>query len=351
MKPVVPPVPLPIWQNLYAAAHEFHAMRPWEMLDASDLIGVRDTLTGETGFGACMGSGGTLFGFCLYRGADGFELYRRLMEGAIDIERDDFYAMQNCLKLELGPRSELEPNDLAVIRQLGVTFKGKDAWPEFRSLMPGYAPWFLTEAEAQFLTLGLNAACCHSERVDRGEVDKSFRDGECLVYTPVNAPRTKYDVRWEPWPVGAAKTIAPPVLNLPRINALRTKNLKTDTPWEADVFYLPSQVLDRERPYFVRLRVVCHQSSGYAFGGEPSMPEAPIPQLLADAICSAIEKCNLIPETIFVKGADEAAALVPLGKALGFTIQRRDILETAGFLKESLMEQLVQEGGGRRRKK
>ena len=81
------------------------------------------------------------------------------------------------------------------------------------------------------------------------------------------------------------------------------------------------------------------------------MPEAPIPQLLADAICSAIEKCDLIPETIFVKGAHEAAALTPLGKALGFTIQRRDELETVGFLKDSMMEQLVRGGGGGRRKK
>lgn len=351
MRPVAPSIPLPTWKNLYSAAHEFRALRPWERLDATDLICVRDPLTGGTGFGACMGSGGSLFGLCLYRGTEGFGIYRRLMEGDVNLQRDDFYAMQNCLKLELGPRSELEPNDLAVIRQLGVTFKGKDSWPEFRSLIPGYAPWFLTEAEARFLTLALTVVCYHSARVDRGDVGESLRDGECLTYTPVNEARTKYDVRWEPWPVGAAKPIAPPVLNLARINALRLKKLKADTPWEADVFYLPSQILDRERPYFVRLRVVCHQSSGHAFGGEPSMPEAPIPQLLADAICSAIEKCDLIPETIFVKGAHEAAALVPLGKALGFTIQRRDELETVGFLKESMMEQLVHGGGGGRRKK
>jgi hypothetical protein len=350
MKPTVPAVPLSIWKDLYSAAQKFYALRPWEMLDDTDLIGVRDPDTGETGFSVVMGNGGTLFGFCLYRGAEGFDIYRRLMEGTIDVERDDFFAIQNCLKLELGPRADLQPEDHMVIRQLGLSFKGNHAWPEFRSLLHEYVPWFLTDAEAPFLTLGLSVACHHVKRINNGDVDESMRDGECLVYTPVVGAETEYRAQWEAWPMPAHHSVAPLVLNLARLNALRAKKTKPDSPWEADMFYLPSPILDRERPYYLRLAAVCQQTSGFVFAAEPSPPEQSGHQSLADAICSSVERHGFLPETIFVKGPEEAAALTPLANVLGLTIRRRKRLKAIQMLKEDMMMQVVYGGGGRRKR-
>lgn len=351
MKPTVPNVPLTVWKDLYNAADRFKSLRPWEMLDDADVIGVRGASGGETGYGVVMGSGGTLFGFCLYRGAEGFDIYRRLMEGAIDIERDDLFAMQNCLKLELGPRSDLRPEDHAVIRQLGLSFRGKHVWPEFRSLLPGYAPWFLTQAEAQFLTLGLNVACRHVERIDNGDVDESMRDRGCLVYMPVAGAQTQFTGQWEPWPEPVREPLVLPVLNLPRINALRAKKMKPDSAWEADVLYLPSPILDRERPYYLRLAAVCQQSSGFVFDVKPASPEAQGSQTLADVICSSMEKHGLMPETIFVRSEDDTEVLAPLAKALNVIIRRRKKLKSIQMLKEAMMERMVYGGGGGRRKK
>lgn len=104
-----------------------------------------------------------------------------MIEGEIDGEEDDIFAMQNCLKLELGPRSDLRTEDHAVIRKLGIAFRGKNAWPQFRSLLPGYIPWFLTEPEARFLTIALHVVCGHCERIANREVAGSLREGECLL--------------------------------------------------------------------------------------------------------------------------------------------------------------------------
>lgn len=350
MRPTVPSVPLPVWKDLYSAAQKFRALQPWEILGDTDLIGVRDRSGGETGFGVVMGSGSTLFGFCLYRGAEGFHLYRRLMERAIDVERDDFFALQNCLKLELGPRSGLRSEDLSVIQQLGLSFKGKRAWPEFRSLLPGYAPWYLTEAEARLLTLGLEVTWHHVQKVMTGKVDAAVRDGECLVYTPESGPEPEYRSQWEPWPVPVAPVVAPPALNLARLNALLAKKLKPDTPWEAEVLYLPSLIMDHERPYYFRIAAVCQQSTGFAFIAEASLPEPSVEQLLADAICSSIERHGFLPQTIFVNNEQQSASLAPLGKALGFTIQRQKKLGATRMLKEDMAERFVLGGGGRRKK-
>ena len=56
-------------------------------------------------------------------------------------------------------REMMEPADLKIIRELGLKFRGRNAWPQFRSYLPGYAPWTLTQDQAEFLTVALNQAC------------------------------------------------------------------------------------------------------------------------------------------------------------------------------------------------
>ncbi len=341
MKSVIPAVPLPIWKDLYSAALEFQNLEPWRVLGDMDLVGVRDPSSGEASYGVVMGSGGTLFGFCLYRGADGFKMYRRLIFGESEPQSEEIYAMQNCLKVEFGLRNVLRAEDLGVIHELGLTFKGKQAWPEFRSLIPGYVPWFLTAKEAQVLTFALNVVCHHCERVRRGEVDETFRDKECLVYSAVIDSLTQFDARWEPWPTLKPTPLAFPVLNLTRINAILAKKPKPDSPWEADVFYSPSTIDDRERPYFTRMAVVCQQVSAFAFAFDIFPPETSVTQALSDTICAAVEKHSFLPETIFVKHKEVVTALTPLGKALGVAIRPRGNLETIQLLQEEMKERTM----------
>ena len=38
-----------------------------------------------------------------------------------------------------------------LIKQLGLTFRGRNAWPMFRDYRPGLAAWFVDGAQARFL--------------------------------------------------------------------------------------------------------------------------------------------------------------------------------------------------------
>jgi|GEM_PF-1899120 len=313
------------------------------MLDDLNIIGVRDPSTGETGYGVVMGSGGTLFGLCLYRGVEGFETYRKLVDEEPDFQADEFYATQNCLKLELDSRRNLHPEDLDVIRQLGLSFKGRHAWPQFRSLSPGFAPWFLTEAEATFLKLALEAICHHFEKVVRREIDESSRENQCLVYSPATDAHSSFTSRWEPWPQPLPPRFRLPVLDLARINGMLANKPKPDSPWEAGVFFLPSTIHDRDRPYFTRIACVCQQVSGFAFAFDLMPPETSIAQALADTICASVERHGFLPETLFVMEKETATSLMSLGKALGIKILHREHLQTIESLKAGLLGQLLQE--------
>jgi hypothetical protein len=52
-------------------------------------------------------------------------------------------------------RSRLEARDIEQIRRLGLSYRGKGAWPLFRSYRPGYHPWFLTLDEVKMLSIAL----------------------------------------------------------------------------------------------------------------------------------------------------------------------------------------------------
>ena len=347
MKPPIPPVNPDVWKDLYAAAARFKALTPWNVLDDMAPACFTDPSDGEMGYGLTMGSGGTIFGFCLYRGAEGFDRYRRLMDGSLDPEGDDYYAVLNCLKLEFGSRNELEKEDHGVIRALGLSFKGEHGWPGFRSFLPGYFPWFLTEVEAQFLTLGLDVACHHHEEVVKGRIEESIRDGECLVYRAADGAHGRFRSRWQPWPEYAPRSV-PPVLHLERLAALRGKQVKRDGPWEAGVFYQPVPIMEGDRPFFMRGVAACQQSSGFVFGTDLARPEESVGQLLADAICSAIEKAGMKPDMIFVKHED-VEPLMPFASALGLTIRPLKNLRTIFMLKKAMLEDFL--GGGKRRRK
>ena len=296
-----------------------------------------------------MGSGGTLFGFVLYRGAEGFRIYRSIMERELDNERDDGYALQQCVKLEFTGRTDLMDEDRTVIKTLGLPYKGRRSWPEFRSCVPGYLPWFLDASEARLLTLGLTAVCRHIERVNGGGAVEHLREGGCPVYTPLPGKPGEFRAEWEPWPAEIHPVVKPPILNLARLSALRAKKPEPGSAWEVGVYYLPIPIFDRERPYFTRVAVACQESTGFAWSVEAAAPETSAPQMLADVICSSIEKSGFSPGTIFVMNALEAAALAPLAKALGIAIRRRENLTTVQIVKEEMMTHLVRDMRKRRK--
>jgi hypothetical protein len=334
MKPKIPAVSLPVLQQVYAAAQKFRSLEPWTLLDDLDLICVRDPATGVTSYGVVIGSGGTIFGYCLYRGTEGFEVYRRLMEN--EFEFDDIFSIQNCIKVEFGPKSEMEPQDIQIIKRLNLFCKGKIGWPQIRSYLPKYAPWYIDEAEAKSFSHGLQAACYHYEQVRSGAIDESIKDGEYLVYMPADESWTDFKSEWEKFPAALPAALSP-LLNMTLIQSLKAFPMKQDGTWEAHMIVLPSSVMDGERPYFVRIPAVCNSSSGFAFQTDPVLPEISDEQALANALCTVIKDNNIKPKTVCVKSTGLKNALTPLANAFGFSLRKKKNLDVIADMKNEMM--------------
>lgn len=322
----IPLVPLDAWKSLYAEAARFEALQPWAMLSEEAFFGVENPVSGEMGYGCVLGKMGSFLALALYRGAEGFDIYQRLKND--DIPEDESFAAQNCLMAQFADRSELEKADRDVIKKLGLRFRGAQAWPLFRSHLPGYFPWHLDEKEAAFLAFALRCASDWVERISSGRLDPDERREKVFTYlvkAGAGTPSREFEVCWTDAPV--YKPALPPPLNLDagRMAKLLSTPLKRGGAWEADIYYLPAPIMDRDRPYFIRMVMAVDRGSGFLLPGGVEPPERPAHQAVADAVLGGVEQVGFAPSEIRVRNDNLSALLEPLAKALGARLTVGDL--------------------------
>ena len=60
-------------------------------------------------------------------------------------------------------REDLDRDDYALIRSLGLRYRGRGQWPRLRRLRPGRVPWYLEKEDKELLADALTAACALAE--------------------------------------------------------------------------------------------------------------------------------------------------------------------------------------------
>ncbi len=315
----IPDVSLEAWKPLYSEAVVFAALKPWEHFDDGTIFGVQDPKTGQMGYACILGALGELHALCVYRGPEGYDVHRRMRNNEFRRRPEDVVALQNCLFAEYADREELDKADLGTIRRLGLSFRGPKAWPLFRSHLPGFAPWHLTEDEAGFLTFALRCASGAASKAIQGALQLDAKPGE--VFCHFQGADGSIQTRWEPAPIHRPQPPAPVVIDDAALSAIKSKPTQTDSAWEADIWCMPSALTDRDRPYFPRFTLVAHQESGFIIHNGIALPESAPHQALADALVEAIIKSGRMPNEIQLRDESFAACLAPLGKALGIKLK------------------------------
>src|ERR1035437_3812079 len=144
------PPSFPAMERLYGLASKLYGLRPWQLLDESQLILVRESASGELCYCSVMGALGEVYSMHAYIGAESLRLFRR-MEADEITDPGEFFASQHSVSVEFVPRAELERQDRELLTRLGHPHGRGLASPIFRTMRPGFLPWFVTEDEARTL--------------------------------------------------------------------------------------------------------------------------------------------------------------------------------------------------------
>ena len=312
------------WSALYQAAIAFQRAAPWEWMSSEDLFAIENPDDSETGYCSVLGSGGEEFGVGMFVGEDGYERCARLIAGEVDPEDPEESMMARSISLLFADRDDLEKEEREVIRSLGLRFRGRNAWPLFRSQRPGYVPWFLEKAEALFLTAAIQQALVVADEIRAGELDLSEGESKNLVLT-----RYYRSGRWheERRKVPTLSQRQEP--NSKRIDAvkqaelhlLRSRVSGLSGCWELDIFALPVPIGQLpERPHFPICFLAVEAKLGLILGTNLTEPWLNLSQK-QDEVIHILTKTNQLPGEIRVKSDKVREIVEPITSILGIKLR------------------------------
>lgn len=335
------------WQQLYTLADRIKALAPWNNLFEDDLFGVRDPVTGEDCFISVMGQGGDHYAIGIYVGALALHQF-----WAVHDVDDEEMAMQMLLairqlQLAFEDREMLENFDRAVIKQVGRKYRGRAAWPTFRSFKPGYLPWQIDSTEADLLIRVLEQA---TEVLARAADDETLLEPVDEDSYLMRIPETQAE--GIVWREQIMKIPPPPIpeleiaLDAMQLEAARKLPKQKQRTLEVDIATLPEPIIgEGGRPFLASLLLVVDNQSGMVLASE-LLPQGETPMhTIAGALQMLLDKFTQwgwLPSAVNVRHDIAKELLAPLTDALKIKLK---VARNLSMLDEALEFLFARFGG------
>lgn len=347
LQPKPPTVPLPVWQELLAAATDFRAAKPWTWLEDRDVFALIDD-GNRPWFSSVLGAAGQVFGLALYRNEPGL---RFLLETVHTLENSPQEALfaQDALLLDWGAKGSLSPEELTMLAALGHRPKPRErnAWPCYRSHSPGWFPWPLDETEARALTTGIRAtlACTELVRARPDFFAPCHDDAAMFPTMPLAAALagqlSPEQIEWRQWllppPPSPVAAVAPDSWS-----ELTGRPKKSSLLLEFDVFHAMMPTSDGGRPYFPRIGMLADGKSGFVYGVDLAGPDRTWADLVTRLWGKALFGLRERPGAIAIRRPAWMDALRPLTDKLDIKLL---VVEELPFIDEA-RDSMAQHLGG-----
>lgn len=312
------------WSALYQAAIAFQQAAPWEWMDNEDLFAIENPDDAEVGYCSILGAGGEEFGLGMFLGEDGYHRYIKVISEEVEPEDIEESMMVRGISMLFVDRDVLQKKDREVIRSLGLRFRGRNAWPFFRSQRPGYFPWFLEKAEVLFFTAAIQQALVVADEVRGGKLDLLEEEPENLILT-----RFYRDGKWhEEWRKAPklgqqqethAENIDP--VKEAELHLLRGRAGALSGRWELDIFALPIPIGQvSERPRFPLCFLAVETKLGLILGANLTEPWLTFSEK-QDEVIQILRKANQLPLEIRVKSDKVKRIVEPITRVLGIKLR------------------------------
>lgn len=323
------------WQQLLTDMAELRKLEPWNWLHDDQVFAVQDSASGTPLFVSVLGAAGEEFGLAVYIGEEGYESLLATMSGTVPMEELVF--SQRSLLASFSDRDELEADDLQLVKDAGMSFRGPKQWPLFRSFVPGYYPWLIDEGEARLLIQviaqtkavlngvkdGMGISPAENKRSFFGRrMDDSgeWQNGRFIVDSPADSKE---------------KVVAE--LMVPETEVARLKQHKAaDLKAEYGLFFInrPVQNGPEERPYFPVAAVALDEASGLVLHQhlDGHKEKAEIAQ---QGLLNWIREYGKIPKALVVT-AETERLLRPLADRLAMRVEVKQRLPELERLKQAM---------------
>lgn len=338
--PKPPIVSCDLWQELYKQAFLYEALKPWKSLNEDQIFAFADPSSKKIGYCCVLGRCEEFLGLSVYRGREGIEMYFQLKRRDIDPKGIDVLHRHNALVIEFtDDKKTLDKEDLLVMKSIKQSTKTKQSLPCFRSYLPGFQGWFLTEEEVKFFTLALKCAIQHLSKDIHSFSDFDINEMKCPLYLPT---QTETELTWDTTeytlPPLSKKISTPVCLDKKKIDALKETKLCHDSAWEASIINTPNVLCDHSRPYLAKICMIVHQETFLILHIKPAALGCDLEDFVCEELLATIKKHKRIPAEVLFNDPNLQEALKPLMKALGIQGTLVDTLPSTIPAQESLLQ-------------
>jgi len=326
------------WRELFSLAGKIKEIAPWNLMDEADVFGVRNPETGEPGFVSIMGMEGMHFCIVLYKGHKALYDFWNFHDGAAYDSPEQIMEIPQ-LQVSFENRDILDEKDYALIKNLNLKFRGKKAWPRFRSIRPGYLPWYISGEEARFLIYALEQIIDVARRFEEDEYLLDLDDDMYLMRIPVKKGNSMV---WE----DKIMEIPPPdpepipiTVNKGDLQVLRNVP-QGDMVFEIDFFIFPAKIGEKnQRPSLPYMLMVVESKSGMIVGHETFVADPSLEEMwgtVPGVLVHQFSKTRILPREIRVRSGLLYVLLQPIAEELKFRLRHYDILPSLDEAKETL---------------
>jgi hypothetical protein len=317
----VNPPSLEQWKHSYELMTELRELAPWEFMYEHHIFGVQFPETDNLGFVSVMGNLGEHYAVAVYLGKKGFDGFMTMQRMGYELTPDIVLQVPQ-LQASFEDREMITAEDRKILKQLNLRFRGRNAWPQFRSYRPGCFPWYIDQEEAQMLINGLEQLLDVAPRfeTDPALLELSGPDDRVLVRVYENG-------KWIDQSQKVRFPAEPPLqskMNREALNSLKGMSKKNSSV-EIDLQMMEQAVGDEQfdRPYFPFMLMLAEKQSHMILGVDLL---APLPSLekmweLVPARVTEILANFVLPREIQVKDPLIALLLSPLEKELGLKVK------------------------------
>ena len=333
------------WRRLYDAMVRVKELAPWEWMVETDVFGVQNPETDELGFVSVMGQLGEHYSIAVYLGPKGLYDFWDFEDAGPSAPAEHLVEIPQ-LQASFEDRNQLHDKDRQVIKKLGLKFRGRNAWPMFRSYRPGYFPWFVEAEEARFLAVVLEQVL---------DVTPRFREDRTLLEPPehesylVRVPHQKGDVlSWKDQTMSVPPPEPEPIalsMNMQALEWLKQAP-RSGAKMEIDFFMFPAPTRDKgeERPFFPYSLMTVDAQSGLILGTELLKPEPSLEAmwgLIPMHVVNHLVRAGAVPREVRVRSEFLVQVLEPVADELGFKLRQSDTLRSLDQAKRAMLRRFT----------
>lgn len=332
----------PDYLTLLELTNELKKLKPWQYLRDDEVVGIHFEDTDYKVLVSVMGAGGEEFGLMIFDMELGYTSLSKILFEK-NVSSDVSYGL-NALTVNFVDRGELDPADYLLIKDCGLSFRGKKNWIQFRSYLEGTHPERPDYLEVELLINVISRminivearkdgweypeVAPHQYPVFKVEMDGALQE---IYILRINVTKPTYECYEEISMFEKAKY---------------KKKPKSALQVEYDLFYMPFgvEVEEIDRTVYPTAGMLVDRGSNFVIEHE-MLPIPKTAQIAQSLLWTFLQNMDVRPSKLFVS-KELRPILQPLAKIIGIELVESElpaIREVREFMMKTVPMDLLEE--------